>query len=160
MAEHTQAITEDFAHRLSGVLGDDKIQAVTTALRSQAAASSVPASGGVMSAIFYVRFGLAINPGTPFAGPFFTGNAGGVTTPGGGNLRGDVYCSDLPRMYKETVSFEFNAAIVYTSLLFFDGSSNLLGHFQGTSSFSTLAGVGGGTGSWSSTPLDDDMPIE
>ncbi|WP_143706583.1 VapA/VapB family virulence-associated protein, partial [Xenorhabdus innexi] len=51
------------------------------------------------------------------------------------------------KLYADTVSFEFNASLAYISLLFFDSSSNLLGHFQSVG-LSFLLGVGGGAGSW------------
>ena len=60
---------------------------------------------------------------------------------------GDVYTNDLERLYSDTVSFEFQATPVYTSLLFFDKHSNLLGHFQ-AGSVSIVTGIGGGSGSW------------
>lgn len=98
------------------------------------------ATGNVASAIFYLRFYVKS------AGHVFQGNAGGISSPGGGALYGDLYIND-PAIFEKTVSFEFNAAEAYCSLLFFDGSSNLLGHAE-FGGVSTVAGIGGGSGSW------------
>ena len=144
--EHGAAIAEDFAKRMAGLLDDEKIAAAVHLLQN--ATSPIYASGGVTSFIFYLRFGLTANPGSINQGPHFSGNAGGASTPGGGALRGDIYTDNSVQLFSNTVSFEFNAAAVYTSLLFFDSSSNLLGHYQ-AASISTVIGVGGGSGSWS-----------
>ena len=102
------------------------------------------ANGSVMSAIFYFQFQLEC------AGKTFNGKGGGFSSPGGGALFGDVYCENMPAfetLFRDTVSFQFNCTPVYTSLLFFNSSSQLLGHFQ-SGSVSTVLGVGGGSGSW------------
>lgn len=100
------------------------------------------ANGSVASMIFYLKFQVNIDNGKSF-----NGNAGGVSSLGGGALIGDVYTDDIDRLYRDTVSFEFNCTPVYTSLLFFDQHSRLLGHFQ-SGSISTVAGVGGGSDEW------------
>jgi hypothetical protein len=97
----------------------------------------------VAGAIFFLKWQVTIT-----GGKTFDGTSGGITTIGGGALFGDVYTDDLNRLYSNTKSFEYNAAFAYTSLLFFDGNANLLGHFE-SGSVSTIAGVGGGSGSWS-----------
>lgn len=97
------------------------------------------------SFIFYLQFQVHItSPG----GQTFNGKAGGASTPGGGTLFGDVCTDDLAPLYAETVSVEFQSTPVYLSILFFDGRSNLLGHFR-PGAVSTVAGIGGGSGSWS-----------
>jgi Rhodococcus equi virulence-associated protein len=53
--------------------------------------------------------------------------------------------ADVAGWLNATVPFQ--ALPGYTSLLFFDSSSNLLGHFQG-GAISTVSGIGGGSGSW------------
>jgi hypothetical protein len=98
------------------------------------------ATGNVASAIFYLRFYVKS------AGHVFQGNAGGISTPGGGALFGDLYIND-ESIFEKTTNFEFNAASAYCSLLFFDNSHNLLGHAE-FGGVSTIAGIGGGTGSW------------
>jgi hypothetical protein len=136
-----ETIANDFSSRMEGKLDQEKIDAAARSI--QADTGSYPAHGSVASFIFYLKFGVTVTDGKTF-----DGDAGGATTPGGGALFGDVYTDDLNALYSNTVSFEFNATPVYTSLLFFDGNSNLLGHFQ-AGAVSTIAGVGGGTGSWS-----------
>ncbi len=93
--------------------------------------------------IFYLKFQVNVT-----GGESFNGNAGGISTPGGGALFGDVYTDNLPNLYANTVSFEFQGTNVYLSILFFDGNSNLLGNFQ-AGAVSTVTGIGGGSGHWS-----------
>ena len=138
----SDAIARDFSKSMEGKLEGAKIESAVKALA--ATTSKFPANGSVASFIFYLEFQVKItSPG----GKTFNGKAGGLTSPGGGALFGDVYTDDINRMYENTKSFQFNCTPVYTSLLFFDGQSNLLGHFQ-SGSVSTVLGVGGGTGSW------------
>uniref|UniRef100_A0A6C0JSP2 Uncharacterized protein n=1 Tax=viral metagenome TaxID=1070528 RepID=A0A6C0JSP2_9ZZZZ len=103
--------------------------------------SSYPGTGSVASFIFYLRFNLDCN------GKTFKGDGGGFSSPGGGILIGDVYTNNFEKMVLETDRFEFNCTPVYTSLLFFNDESNLLGHFQ-SGSVSTVLGIGAGSGKW------------
>jgi len=137
-----QAVADGFVRHAQGTLEQDKLDAAVEALKATEA--SYPANGSVASFMFYLQFQVTIKNG----GKTFNGKAGGLTSPGGGALFGDVYTDDLNRLYAATRSFEFQATSVYTSLLYFDGSSNLLGHFQ-AGSVSTVNGFGGGSGSWS-----------
>lgn len=137
-----QAVADGFVRHAQGKLEQVKIDAAVEALK--AVDPSYPADGSVASLMFYLQFQVTIKNG----GKTFDGKAGGITTPGGGYLVGDVYTEDLDRLYAATKTFEFQATSVYTSLLFFDGDTNLLGHFQ-SGSVSTVNGVGGGSGSWS-----------
>lgn len=138
-----EIIAHDFRVAVHGKLDQAKIDAAVQSLT--ATTTSYPASGSVLSLVFYLNFMVNI---TSEGGKTFDGNAGGVSSPGGGALFGDVYTDDLNRLYNSTVSFEFQGTPVYLSILFFDGDSNLLGHFQ-SGAVSTVAGVGGGRGSWS-----------
>ena len=138
-----EIIAHDFMMSTHSKLDEEKIEAnVATLLNTTA---SYPANGSVASLIFYLKFQVQI---TSDGGETFNGNAGGVSSPGGGALFGDVYTDDLNRLYRDTVSFEFQGTPVYLSILFFDGDSNLLGHFQ-AGAVSTVLGVGGGKGEWS-----------
>lgn len=135
-----EIIAHDFNVAMHGKMEPDKLDAAIGAL--SATTARYPATGSVASLIFYLQFQCTIK-----GGKTFDGKAGGVSTPGGGALIGDVYTDNLDRLYRDTVSFEFQATPVYTSLLFFDRNSNLLGHFQ-AGAVSIVAGVGGGSGSW------------
>jgi hypothetical protein len=137
-----KVIAEDFAARAAGKLEPEKIDSAVKTLL--AATTTYPATGSVASFIFYLKFQVQVKNG----GKTFDGNAGGLTTPGGGALIGDVYTDDINALYANTASFEFNATSVYTSLLYFDKNHNLLGHFQ-AGSVSTVNGIGGGSGAWS-----------
>src|SRR5258707_6572730 len=134
-------IAQEFAARAKGKLEPEKIDSITRSLVGQTTA--YPATGSFVSMIFYLKFQVNV-PG----GESFNGNAGGISTPGGGALFGDVYTDNLPNLYANTVSFEFQGTNVYLSILFFDGNSNLLGNFQ-AGAVSTVTGIGGGSGHWS-----------
>lgn len=134
-------IAHDFVTAFHGKMAQDLIEDAVKSLK--ATEGRYPATGSVASLIFYLKFQVNITNGKSF-----NGHAGGASFPGGGALIGDVYTDNLERLYSDTVSFEFQATPVYTSLLFFDKNSNLLGHFQ-AGSVSIVTGIGGGTGSWS-----------
>lgn len=137
-----EIIAHDFQAAMNGKLDDKTISSVKKQILS--ATTSYPANGSVASMIFYLQFQVIITNG----GKTFNGKGGGISSPGGGALFGDVYTDDINRLYSDTVSMQFNCAFAYTSVLFFDKNSNLLGSFQ-SGSVSTVAGVGGGSGSWS-----------
>jgi Rhodococcus equi virulence-associated protein len=136
-----ETIANDFSTKWEGKLDQEKIDAAVNKI--QADVTSYPAQGALASMIFYVKCSVTVD-----SGKTFDGNAGGAFTPGGGALFGDVYTDDINKLYGNTVSFQLTATPVYVYVLFFDGNSNLLGHFQ-SGAVSTVTGVGGGTGSWS-----------
>ena len=136
-----EALGEDLRASLQGVL---EPSAVDSAVQSLVATSTkYSANGSVASMIFYLRYRVDVS-----SGKTFEGQAGGISSPGGGALYGDIYTDDINRLYRDTVSFQFNATPVYTNLNFFDSHSNFLGSFQ-SGSVSTVLGTGGGKGSWS-----------
>lgn len=137
-----EILAHDFRLLNHGKLEEEQLIAGETMLMNYTNEAHYNANGSVASMIFYLKFQVNIDNGKSF-----NGNAGGVSNPGGGALIGDVYTNDLNRLYRDTVSFEFNCTPVYTSLLFFDQHSHLLGHFQ-SGSISTIAGIGGGSGKW------------
>ncbi|MDB5033590.1 MAG: virulence-associated family protein [Chlorobi bacterium] len=136
-----ETIANDFATSMKGKLDQGLIDSSVASLKS--ITQSYPATGSVASLIFYLKFQVSVK-----GGKTFDGNAGGISSPGGGALFGDVYTDDINRLYNNTVSFEFQGTPVYLSILFFDKNSNLLGHFQ-AGAVSTVLGVGGGSGKWS-----------
>lgn len=136
-------IAHDLKTALHGKLEPAKLDAAVTQLTATNTAYS--ANGSVASMVFYLQFQvqMSIN-GVMYT---FNGKGGGLSSPGGGALFGDVYTDNVQALIDNTVSFEFNCAFAYTSILFFDKNSNLLGSFQ-SGSVSTVAGVGGGSGEW------------
>ena len=134
-------IAQDFVARHTETLGAEKANTVANSILSTQTA--YPAKGTILGAIFYTRITVNVD-----GGKGCVCNGGGLSGIGGGALIGDIYTDDINRLYRDTVSFEFNAAFAYTSVLFFDKNSNLLGSFQ-SGSVSTIAGVGGGSCSWS-----------
>lgn len=134
-------LAKNLKNSLQGVLEKDKLEATESAFLSTQTA--YPANGSVASFIFYFVFQVTVKSGKQF-----NGKGGGISTPGGGALFGDVYTDDIERLYRDTVSFQFNCTPVYTNLNFFDKHSNFLGSFQ-SGSVSTVTGTGGGNGSWS-----------
>ena len=134
--------TEKHVESLQGALTPEQANAIKASASS--ATTGYAANGSVASLIFYQKWQVVIKDG----GKTFNGNAGGISTPGGGALFGTVYTSDINRLYSDTHSFSFNSVSVYTNVLFYDKHSNYLGTFQ-AGGLSTVAGNGGGTGSWS-----------
>ena len=135
-----ETIATDFQTAMQGKLDQAQLDAAVTSL--SAATASYGANGSVASMIFYLKFQVNVT-----GGKSFNGNAGGISSPGGGALFGDIYTDDINRLYSSTHSFQFNATPVYLNINFFDGNSNFLGSFQ-SGGISTVLGTGGGTGSW------------
>ncbi|GAB4086620.1 hypothetical protein GCM10028784_32500 [Myceligenerans cantabricum] len=135
-------IAEEFAARMTGKLEQEKIDAAVVALRTTTA--TYPATCALAGAIFYLNVQITMEQD----GEQFNGDSGGFGSPGGNVMWGDVYTDDLNRLYAATETFELNATPVYTSVMFFDGSSNFLGHFE-SGGIGTILGVYGGKGSWS-----------
>jgi hypothetical protein len=143
LTEHGSAVADDFVKHFKNKLEDDKLDEIVAQLTADDT-ESYPAHGAVVSMIFYFQVQVDIDD----TEDSFNGSGGGVSTPGGGALIGDVYTDDLDSLLANTVSFECNMTSVYTSVLFFDSDSNLLGNFE-AGSVSTTNGIMGGTGSWS-----------
>lgn len=137
------AVAQDFKKQYSNHLEEPQMQEAVTAIQASAANTAYAANGSVASLIFYMKFQVSVK-----GGKTFNGNAGGIAVPGGGALFGTVYTDDINALYNNTKSFQFTCTPVYTSLVFFDGNSKVLGTFQ-AGSVSTVTGTGGGSGSWS-----------
>lgn len=144
-------LADDFKENYTGELNEDAVNHIVEGLKKITAsklktATSYPAHGSLYSIIFYIGVQCTIN-----GGKTFDGKAWGASTPGGGALYGDVYlenASTLDELYTRTSDFTFVAAIAYTTVIFLDSNATVLGHFQ-AGSVSTVAGSGGGSGSWS-----------
>jgi hypothetical protein len=140
-AASKEMIANNFGTTWEGKLDQEKIEAAARSI--QATDTSYPARGSVVNRVFYSIWKLAVD-----GGKTFTGEAGGEGDPADWSFVGDVYTNDINALYSNTVSFEVNLTPVYMSMLFFDGDSNLLGHFQGGAGLA-LMGVVAGKGSWS-----------
>ena len=136
-----EMLVEDFRCKNKTVLSHELIDKIQNQIKD--AETGYLTNGSLASAVFYVRVKLSMQPGDHN----FTGNAGGIFTPGGGALFGTLFTDNLANLIANAESFELHAAAAYTGVLFFDSSSNLLGHFE-SGSVSTVVGTGGGTGSW------------
>jgi hypothetical protein len=142
-ALHHKNIGQDLKSLLEGKLEPQKLEAAAKTLGAMTQA--YPANGSIASFIFYLQIQVTVtSPG----GKTFNGKAGGISTPGGGALFGDVYTDDINALYANTHSFAFTSTPAYFAVYFFDSSSNGLGTFQ-AGAVSTVAGTGGGTGNWS-----------
>ncbi|WGD37440.1 VapA/VapB family virulence-associated protein [Lysinibacter sp. HNR] len=125
------------------------IHAPSETVSSQKFKETYNVTGNVASAIFYLQLGVQVQDGSGVVFETLKGNAGGIFTPGGGALvTGTLSTNDSERLFAHTVSFQITAAAAGFSVLFFDSSSNLLGHLE-AGGVSTVVGVGGGTASWS-----------
>ena len=126
---------------LRGKIDDQEVEKTLKAIRNPAAAYST--GGSVLCAVFYWRIWLTLR------GTNFYGNAGGIGGLGGGSTNGDIYTDDINKLFRETVSFQFNSAFVYLNVNFFNAHSQLLGNYQG-GGVGICGGTGGGSGYWSS----------
>lgn len=137
-----EMIAHDFAVAMRGAMDERQIDAAVESIL--APATSYPATGSIVSAIFYLQFQVKVKDG----GKTFNGKAGGISTPGGGALLGAVQTNDINRLYADTASFFFSATAASVALIFFDRHHNSLG--GGTfGAVSIVSGTGGGPGSWS-----------
>jgi hypothetical protein len=130
-----------------GNIPDKELESCVNTIK--AATGGIPANGSYICAIFYFRPSITINCGGK-SWTFF-GNAGGLGGIGGGSTNGDVYLADgvtCDELVHNTKSFQFNGALVYFNINFFDANSKFLGSFHG-GGVGTCPGTGGGTGSWS-----------
>ncbi|EMB0478163.1 VapA/VapB family virulence-associated protein, partial [Escherichia coli] len=120
------SIMDDVKAKYGEYLPKDQVSQILDKIAS--AENKYSAKTTLASAIFYIKVDTQI---TGEGGKHFSGNAGGLSSPGGGVLFGDLYTNDLEMLYKNTVSFQITMTPVFCSVLFFDSSSNLLGHFEG-----------------------------
>ena len=136
-----EQLASDFETMMKGKMEDD---ALASAVKSIATTTQkYGAHGSIASLLFYMKIQVAVK-----GGKTFNGNAGGIAFPGGGANFGDVYTSDLNKLYAETESFAFTSTPVYFAVYFFDKNHNSLGTYQ-SGAVSTASGAGGGSGSWS-----------
>jgi hypothetical protein len=135
-------IANDFRTSAQSKLGPEVLDAAVKTL--QDTATKKHATGSIMSLIFYLQITVDCKDDDRH----FVGNVGGISTPGGGALIGDIYSDDFEKLYNNTNVIQFTATPVYTCVIFFDSESHVLGHFQ-AGAISTVAGTGGGTGLWS-----------
>ncbi len=141
-SELRKQIADDFRKNWFGKLSEEKMDQVIEQLLLGDTAYA--ADGAIVSGVFWVQVTVNDWDGQPKS---YTGEGGGVFTPGGGALIGAVYTDDLEGLLANTTRFEVNAAAAYTSIVFFDDDSNCLGSYQ-SGSVSTVVGIGGGKGSW------------
>lgn len=136
----TRVIANDFRNAMHDKLEPGQIEEAIQALIVNRKA--YPVTGSVASRIFYLQFQLDVADGMTF-----DGDAGGAASPGGDALSGRLYTEDLERLYRDTVSFEYQSMPIYLSILFFDRNNTLLGHFM-SGAVSIVTDIGGGKGSW------------
>jgi len=138
-----EQIAQDFYNNFQGKLEDEKLDQVVQEIKCTE--NKYHTQGSLINWVVYFR----VTVGAYFdVKKQFTGNGGGLGFPGTQALIGDLYTNDLERLYRDTDSFEVNVTPVYTSVLFFDKSSRLLGHFQAGAISTPTSGIGGGKGSW------------
>lgn len=144
-----QQLADDYKTLLKGKVSDDHIRNTVDSLltpSTEATATSYPAKGSIASLIIWTKCYCTVTNGKSFEG-----SSWGIAVPGGGALFGDVYLQDnvtIDQLYANTRTFALTATMAYTAFYFYDGNHSLLGTFQ-AGSVSTVAGTGGGEGSWS-----------
>ena len=103
-------------------------------------------TGSLTSYLFYATLKVTIT-----GGETFDGKSGGVGTPGSTDFTGTLYLTNgnsLQSLYANTQSFLLVPVTAGISITFFDGNSNSLATVAAVAA-STIAGMFGGTGSWS-----------
>ncbi|WP_445721753.1 VapA/VapB family virulence-associated protein [Flavobacterium sp.] len=139
-AENLKMMTTDFKEVVKGKMEEKQIEKIVSDMSSftNRHAAQCPIS----SAVFYVWINVIVE-----GGKSAVGHGGGLFTPGGGGSWGHLYTNDIERLYRDTISFQVNAAQVYLNVNFFDAHSNLLGSYHG-GGIGTVRGIGGGTTKW------------
>ncbi|PQV49757.1 VapA/VapB family virulence-associated protein [Paraburkholderia sp. BL21I4N1] len=138
-----------FAESMQSVLSSDEIANVSAELQAHQDAKQYPTKATIISAIFYLRFNIETTTDRHYNKVLksFTGNAGGISSPGGGTMFGTIFTKDIEQLYAETKSFQFNASPVMLNVNFFGNGSKFLGNFM-SGGVSTVGGTGGGSGRW------------
>lgn len=138
-----EEIAKDFVASCKDIdLSQEVIDSVADGIVNESNASYT-VQGSVASFIFYQRFQAEVK-----GGKTFKGDAGGVSGPGGGGFWGTLYTDDIQRLYRDTISFQYNVQTAYLNINFFDRNSKFLGHIQAGGVSTLVVGVGGGSGSW------------
>ena len=138
-----EQIAQDFYDNFKGQLGEEELSHAVEVIKCTE--NKYHTTGSLMCAAFYFRVTVERSDTVKKQ---FIGNGGGLGCPGAAALIGDVYTNDLEKLYRDTCSFELNIAAAYTSVLFFDNKSRLLGHYQAGAVTTVIGGLGGGTGKW------------
>lgn len=139
--EDLSAVAKDFQASMKDVMNQAQIDKILSEMASFT--NKYAAQCHIASTIFYVFIAPAVEGGRNGV----DGHGGGLFTPGAGGSWGHLYTDDIERLYRNTVSYQVNAAAAYLNVNFFDGHSNFLGHYQG-GGVGTVVGVGGGTIRW------------
>ena len=98
-------VAGDFRTSVKDTLDQERIDAAVETLR--ATRTEYPATCRVVKGIFFAVFEVAIT-----GGKTFRSTIGGIGI-GGGEASGIVRTDDIERLYRSTVSFQFNATPVY-----------------------------------------------
>lgn len=138
-----EQIAQDFYDNFKEKLGAEELGQAVEAIKCTA--NKYHTIGSLICAAVYFR--ITVGPSDAVKKQF-TGNGGGAGWPGTAALIGDLYTDDLEKLYRDTCSFELNIAATYTSVLFFDNKSRLLGHYQAGAVTTSFGGLGGGKGKW------------
>lgn len=139
--EDLSAVAKDFKASMKDVMSEAQIDKTLSEMASFT--NQYAAQCQIASTIFYVFITPAVEGGQNGV----DGHGGGLFTPGGGGSWGHLYTDDIERLYRDTISYQVNAAAAYLNVNFFDGHSNLLGHYHG-GGVGTVVGIGGGTIRW------------
>lgn len=132
-------VVGDFRTSVKDALDQERIDAAAETLR--ATRTEYPATCRVVKGIFFAVLEVSVT-----GGKTFRSTIGGIGI-GGGESSGIVRTDDIERLYRSTVSFQFNATPVYFNVNFFDGGPDLVGNGLFGAVFASL-GTGGGSGTW------------
>lgn len=128
------------AMSLFGGLSSASAQPVSSAKTSSTI--RIPGVGGTYQCgVFF--FGFELQNGSRQ----YVGHGGGLGSVGGAVFVGDIYTNDAERLYRETVSFQVNAASPYVNINFFNRNAENLGSLH-AGGVGVCAFLGGGSGRW------------
>lgn len=136
----TDLIAQELRQNLEGKVEPERIDTMISQLKKTTVASYAANAGGG-GVLFYALVTVHT------AGREFEGNAGGFFGFGPYYGQGTVYTADLNNLLNHTESFSVSFNPAYMNVVFYDGGSNILGHFQGLGGGS-IVGTGAGTGHW------------
>ena len=105
-----EQIAQDFYNNFKGKLEDEQLDQVVQEIKCTE--NKYHTQGSLICAVFYFRVTVG---GYGDVKKQFTGNGGGGGLPGAQALIGDLYTSDLERLYRDTDSFQFTVRYIQAS---------------------------------------------
>lgn len=143
VARHSLA--ESFRRSAEGKWESTRIDKIVESLNAMTM-TGIKSAGFVGGFLFYARCEIRFTAWGQLTYQF-AGNSGGLFSLGVSSLNGQIYSDDFNVLVASTTGFNFEVAPPFGNVMFFDSSGNLLGYLSAVAT-GTMAGAGGGSGSW------------